>query len=311
MNKDEALLADEVYSAVMDATRYSPRGQQAAEFKVGISDLGYCQERVKRMLHQEVPDDTDLLPAFIGTALGDHLEAACKKAWPDAITQAFVTVPLIGDSGVYHVNGHPDLLRPTGLVIDYKSTRGLEVVRRTGPSQQQQMQRHCYAKAAWLEGMFPGVPLDQVQVANVWLDRAADDREVHVQMEPYSETWVESAARWLDEVVYAYVNNQDAMKEPPREVCAKTCGFYSTCRALDTDVTGLLTDPEALAAIEMYREATEAKSVANRRLNQAKARLNGVNGNTGQYSVRWVLVNGGDVSYHRDDYLKLDLRRMK
>jgi len=61
----------------------------------------------------------------------------------------------------------------------------------------------------------------------------------------------------------------------------------------------------------MYREATEAKSVANRRLNQAKARLNGVNGNTGQYSVRWVLVNGGDVSYHRDDYLKLDLRRMK
>jgi hypothetical protein len=311
VNPAEAALADDVYDAVMTASRYSPRGQQSMRFEAGISDLGYCSERLRRMLDQQTPDDTDLLPAWMGQVLGGGLEEACLARWPDAVAQAEVTCTLRGESGnVYKVRGHPDLLRP-GLVIDFKSDRGLHTVRRTGPSQQQQFQRHCYALGAWETGLFGPIDLADIQVANVWIDRAADERELHVQMEPYDPKVVEAAAWWLDDVVYAYVNQQEARKEPPREVCAVTCGFYATCRALDTDVEGLLTDDDAPTAVRMYREGLDMEKAGAQLKDQARAHLRGIQGSTGEYTVRWVHVNGSHVEFDRDSYERLDIKQVK
>lgn len=311
MTVEEALLASDVYQAVQDYSRYDERGMQSKEYRVGISDLGFCSERTRRMLMQMDPDDSDLLPAFAGTALGDHLERAVARAHPDWIVQTAVTVPLQGEIATYNVSGHPDVVDPSGRLIDFKTTRGLEVVRRKGASQQQQFQRHCYAKGAWLAGMFGDIPLEQVEVANVWMDRACEDREFHVHMEPYSEEIVDQATWWLDEVVHAYKTDSEARKEPPREMCAKACGFFATCRALDTDVTGLLTDDTVLASVGMYQEAQDLEREAKRLKSQARANLDGVSGSTGEFAVRWVWVNGAHVEYDRQGYEKLDVRRIK
>lgn len=311
MSYDEEMLADSAYAAVMSASRHSARGEQAAEFKVGISDLGYCSERTRRMLRQEVPQDTDLLPAFIGTALGTGIEYALELAWPDAVLQAEVIVPLIGDQATYYVTGHPDLIRPVGLVVDVKTSRGLALPRRIGPSQQQQFQRHCYAKGAWLGGLFPGVPLEQVQVANIWFDRAADERECYVQMEPYDEDVVIAATQWLDEVVYAYVNQSEARKEPAREVCERTCGFFSSCRMLDTDAEGLLTDETVLAGVDLYREGLDLERRGRFLKDQGKAALHAITGSTGEYAVRWVHVGGSHVEFDRKPHERLDIKRIK
>jgi len=310
MDEVEQGLADRIYRAIMDASLYSLRGQQAAEFRVGISDLGYCSERTRRMLAQQIPEETDVLAAFVGTAIGDHVEAACEAAWPEALRNQTVNVTLVGDGGTYRVMGHPDLVLPWGI-IDVKTDRGLAVVRRVGPSQQQQFQRHCYAKGAWEAGMFGDRPLSQVQVANVWVDRAADEKQVHVNLEPYDELVVEAATMWLDDVVYAYTNGQEARKEPPREVCAVTCGFYGDCRARDTDVSGLLTDDTVLTSVEMYREGLDLEKRGSQLKDQARAHLQGIQGSTGEYSVRWVHVNGSHVEYERGSYEKLDVRRIK
>lgn len=310
MDADEQDLADSIYQAVMRYSLDSPRSQQAAQFKIGVSDLGYCSERTRRMLDQQKPDDTDVLAAFIGSAIGDWAEQAIAARWPQAVLKAEVVCPLHGDGGDYLVNGHPDVLLP-GLVVDVKTTRGLGVVRRTGPDRQQQFQRHCYAKAAWLGGYFPGIPLEEVKVANVWFDRAGDEKEAYVQMEPYDERWVEEATMWLDDVIYAFVHQQTARKEPPREVCAATCGFFGDCRAQDTDVTGLLTDDTILAAVEMHREGAALRKQANLLLDQAKANLSGVIGSTGKFSVRWVNVNGSHVEYDRAGYQRLDIKEVK
>lgn len=311
MNVAEEALATEVYAAIQQATNYSPRGQQAREFKVGCSDLGFCSERTKRMLQQKVPEDRDMLPAFIGTAIGDHVEAACAAIWPDAITQASVNVTLTGDGGVYNVGGHPDLLRPTGLVVDFKTSRSLVWAEKRGASQQQNFQRHCYAKGAWQGGFFPGVPLADVMVANVWIDRAGDDRRCHVQMEPYDETVVEAAADWLDGVIYAYVHDQEARKEPAREICQAACGFYATCRALDTDVEGLLTDEGVLASVGIYQEGALMEKQGKKMKEQAKANLADINGSTGEFAVRWVWKNGGPVAFERKGGYTLDIRPMR
>ena len=312
MDAAEAEVARNIYLALQDYSNNSDRGMQAQEFRVGVSDLGYCSERTRRMLKQERPEDTDMLLAFLGTAIGDHVEHAVCKMFPQAMSQFEVTVPLNGARGeTYNVMGHPDLLMDN-LLLDVKTSYGLALARRLGADQQKRFQRHCYAKGAWLAGLFGDIALEDVKVGNVWLDRSGVEREVHVELEPYDEAVVEEAARWLDDVIYAYLQGEEARKEPPREVCAATCGFFSTCRALDTDVEGLLTDPVVTEAVKMYREGLDLEKQGKALKKESKVALTDISGSTGKYTVRWIHVNETEVpATKRAAYSRLDIRAIK
>lgn len=309
MSNEEQDLAAAVYQAIQNASNYSERSQQSADFRIGISDLGWCSEKVRRMVAGIPEPVTDKLPAFIGTALGDHIEKACHDMWPHAIVQAEVIVHLHGDGGTYALTGHPDFILPNGVVIDFKTSDGLGRVKRSGPDQQKQFQRHCYGLGAYTAGMFQDwVTLDDVKVANVWLDRTGREREAFVDMEPFSMDVVEQAGMWVDDLVYAYRNEQEARKEPAREICAKTCGHFTTCRSLDTDVQGLLTDEGVLTAVDMYREGLALERTAKKLKDEAKNSLTGVSGSTGKFSLRWVEVGGTHVEFDRQPYSRLDIR---
>jgi hypothetical protein len=312
MNDDEKQIAEALYGAIQDEAHLSERSLQAAEFKVGVSDLGFCSERTRRMLDQQVPERTDALKAWIGTALGDYAERAAARVWPLAHIQPTVIVDLYGEQRVYTLTGHPDIVLPEGKVLDVKTDYGLSTVERTGPTIQQQYQRHVYAKAAWDYGLFDeDVSLEDVQVGNVWIDRAAIDERLHVQMEPYDEGMVASAGMWLDDVVYAYLQGEEARKEPPRDMCAVVCGFYRTCRAYDTDVEGLITDPLTLTSVAQYREGLEMEKAGKRLKDQAKQHLVGVRGSTGEFMIRWTHVNETVVPETvRTGYDKIDVREI-
>lgn len=311
MNTEEQELADEIYSQIQRYTLDSPRSQQAKEFRVGVSDLGYCSERLLRMLKGEVPEDKDMLPAFIGTALGEYVERAVV-GHDGVYAQQTVEVELEGDNGTYVLTGHPDLIyKDRRLVLDVKSSRGLQVVERLGPRQSQRWQRTMYGYGAWRAGWFGDCAIDDVKVGNVWIDRAADDRRLHVNVEPLRMEDVYEATAWLEEVIYSYVNGTEARKEPAREVCETTCGFFETCRLYDTDVTGLLTDPAHLAAVEMDREGALMMKEGKKLKEEAAANLQGVTGSTGSYFVRWTHVNPTEVSYTRKGYDRLSITKMK
>lgn len=312
MSPEESDLAERIYAAIQNASNYSERSQQSEDFRIGISDIGWCSEKVKRMLAGNPEPVTDKLKAFIGTAIGDHVEQACMSIWPEAVRQAEVSLTLVGDRGTYVLSGHPDLIVPNeGLVIDFKTSYGLALAEKNGPDDQKQYQRHGYAKAAYEAGLFCDRTLDEVQVANVWMDRAGGEQRLHVQMEPYDESWIKQAAMWVDDVVYAYVNDEDARKEPPREMCAKVCGHFATCRALDTDVQGLLTDDTVLSAVDLYQQGNALERQGRKLKDEAKAALNEVSGSTGEFTVRWVSVGPTDVNYTRAGYMKLDIRKIK
>jgi len=313
MNEHEQQVADAIYAAMMEFSINSERGQQAKEFRVGISDLGYCSERTRRMLDQQVPKDTDMLKAFIGTAIGDHVEQAVLKAYPDVVRQAEVVLRLEHDGHVYDVPGHPDLVFPLdGMVLDAKSSSGLSLARRLGADQQKNFQRHGYGYACWEAGMFGDIPVEDVKVGNVWVDRAGNEQEVHVEIVPLDVSVLEDAARWLSDVIYAYVQGEEARKEPAREVCEVTCGFFDVCRAYDTDVSGLLTDPTVLEAVAMYKEGLALEKQGKKLKEDAKPALKGIEGSTGEFTVRWVHINETEVpASTRRAYDKIDIRKLK
>lgn len=314
MNEYESEVAEWCYAAIQEASRYSERSLQSAEFRFGVSDLGWCAEKSRRMLDQQVPEDEELLTAWLGTAIGEAFEQAVLKKDPTAIIQSEVSITLYGEERTYELTGHPDIILPTdGLLLDGKTKFGLNTVEREGPNLSQQFQRHCYAKAAWEAGMFDKqYPLEAIKVGNVWIDRSGQEKRVHVNIEPFDEDIVRHAGEWLDSVVYAYVNKEEAAKEPPREVCAATCGFYRTCREYDSDVFGLLTDPTILTSVEMISEAKVHEGIAKKLKAEAQENLKGITGTTGTHTVRWVHVNESEIKPGvRRAYDRLEVKEMK
>ena len=314
MSPEEQEIAERIYTAIQHSATKTERGQQAAEFRVGLSDLGYCSERTRRMLGHEVPEDTDMFLAWLGTVIGEGVERAMVEHFgEEIIAQAEVVCPIRGETREYEVLGHPDIIIPSlGLVLDGKTAYGLRLAERLGADTQKQFQRHGYGKGAWLEGHFGDLPLEDVRVGNFWLDRSGKERRVHVQIEPYSDEVLAEAGRWLDEVVYNFTHQQEATKEPPREVCFATCGFYDTCRGLDTDVTGLIRDREAVGAIDLYVEGNALEKRGKAMKSEAKANLLGVSGSTGTYSLRWVEVDSVEVAgFTRAPHRRIDIKPVR
>jgi hypothetical protein len=309
----ESKIAEWSYAAIQEMSRYSERSQQSADFRFGVSDLGWCAEKSRRMLDRQVPEDEELLTAWLGTAIGDHFEEAVKRKDPSAIIQSEVTITLHGEERTYELTGHPDIILPAeNLLLDGKTKFGLSTIEKTGPSLNQQFQRHVYAKAAFEAGMFECDSLDDVKVGNVWIDRSGQEKRVHVDIEPFNEEYVRHAGEWLDSVVYAYLHGEEAEKQPPREMCAVTCGFFRVCRAYDTDVEGLLTDPEVLTSVDMIAEARKLEATARKMKAEAQANLKGITGSTGRFSVRWIHVNESEIKPGiRRAHDKLEVREIK
>lgn len=317
MDEDEQALATEFYAAVQRASNFSDRSMQSKDYKVGVSDLGFCSEYTRRML-AGIPQEfeSDALAAFIGTAIGDGVENAIRTEWGErALIQSEVSLRLEADSGrVYNLGGHPDIVDlENGLVIDIKTVNGLSFVKRNGPKQSQQFQRHGYAKALWEMGTWGerSIPLEEIRVANIWFDRSGAEHEAWVHMENFSEQVVWEATEWLDEVVYAYLHEQEAKKEPSYEFCSVWCGHFADCRGGEGNVSGLLEDPDVLVAVDLVKEASRLEAQAKKLKAQANSALKGIEGSTGEFTVKWVHVNGGDVSYTRRPYERLDIRKIR
>lgn len=313
MSEDEHLLAKQIYEAIQQHATDTERSRHAAEFKLGISDVGYCPERLRRTLDNQVPEGTDMLAAVIGQAVGKEVEEALKaQLWPEAILQAEVVLRLRIQGKVYNLPGHPDIIRPDWGILDGKTDFGLSAIERDGPSFQQQFQRHAYGLAAFEAGHFPDLALEDVMVGNFWLDRGAVEKRVHVQFEPFNPEIIDRGIDELESVVYAYLNEEEAEKRPPREVCRVTCGYFSKCREWETDVSGLLDDPDVVAAILAYVEGRNLAGRGDKLKREAKAKLDGISGSTGEWLLRQTWTNPTEVpASKRKGHYRIDIKPVR
>lgn len=313
MTPEEEQAAKDIYGALMTFSNDSERSKQAADFRLGISDIGWCPEYNRRLMDQQVPEETDALPAFIGTAIGEHAEQALKAGlWPDAILQAEVALTLQLQDRVIRLPGHPDIILPGWGVWDGKTDYGLSTIEREGPSFQQRFQRNAYALAAWEEGLLGDMPLDDVKVGNFWIDRTGVDKRVHVHIESFDPDVIGEGVEELDSTVYAFLHDEEAEKRPPRQVCEVTCGFFRVCREWETDVHGLITDPLLVGSIEMYAEGLELARRGQRLKDEAKAHLQDISGSTGKWRIRWTWINPTEVpAQQRRGYYKISVSKVK
>lgn len=301
-------LADEVRSIINTAMVTSERSV-FGNTALGVSDVGYCREYARRKILglPRTDEQHDYLAAFIGTAVGREFEAAYAKAHPGAMTQMEITVnfevTIGGKPFVLNIPGHPDIIdRERNLLLDGKTVDGVGAIRSSGPTDQQRYQVSLYADAAikkrWLK---PGCT-----VGLVYIDRSGAEPLPHVETWTHEPAIVQEAQEWLNDVLYAIAEGEEARRDQPRSWCFAVCEYATACRT-DTDVEGFIDDPIILNAIQVYKEAGERVKQATKDKESAKSVLTNIDGNTSDWTIRHVEVGGSSFTVNRQPYTKLEI----
>lgn len=318
------------YQAIQNAANGTARSQQQRRFGLGVSNLGHCRQYAK-LLTEQTPfsDKRDKTAAFFGTIAGAAIEEQIKLDHPDWITQqkCEVTFPngamvpgtldvlVTKEAGCTYEEfiesmeeGYDGPLRAMQGVWDGKSKAELDTIRKYGPDQQQIFQIHSYTKAMIDAGFLD--PTKPIVIMDVFFDRSGRDVIPYGVAHLYRPEVIDQINDWINDVIYAVINKEDAARDKPRDFCFKYCEYASVCRGTDTDVEGLIEDEKQIQLIEQYKEWSEKETEAKKK----KATLNSLihaEGSTGTWNVRRTWVNPSSYTVNREGYFKLDIRRVK
>lgn len=303
-----------ISKALEDFMDGSARSIQSDEGILGPSDIGFCRQKAALMTRGVPPTDkTSKWAAAVGTAIHNYVEAALKEKYPEwilgSIDDLVVTATL--PSGA-EISGHPDIVIPhLNTVLDIKTVDGFEWVKREGTSQQHKYQRHLYAMGCISAGLFDtGTP---VYVGNVYFDRSAKQKEPIVIIEEMDPLLTDEIDSWIQDVIYAVKQGEDASRDIPAAVCERICTHFTACRgSLETYESDIIEDPMIIDAISMYVEGRDLTKQGDEMKKAAQTRLIGINGTTGEYQVRWVDVQPTTVeSFEKKAYSRMDVRKVR
>lgn len=292
----------------------SARSVQASEGILGPSDIGFCRQKASLMT-RGVPA-TDAPPkwaAAVGTAIHNYVEAAIKEAHPDWLVGSIdgVRVTATLPSGA-EISGHPDVVVPaSNAVLDIKTVDGFQWVKREGTSLQHKYQRHLYAMGLIQAGILEDSKT--VLVGNIYFDRSGKEPEPLVIVEEMDHTLTPEIDSWVQDVIYSVKNQEDASRDVAAAVCERICSHFTACRGqLETQDSEFIQDADLLSAVDMYVQGREMKKEAEAMQKAAQAILDGVNGSTGTYQVRWVDVQPTTVeSFEKAAYRRMDIRKVR
>ena len=304
-----------IAAAIRAYSDSSDRSIQSDRGILGPSDIGFCRQKAVLMTRGvAATDSTPIMPAAIGTAIHNYVEAAIKEMFPDwlvgSIDRIKVTATL--PSGA-EISGHPDIVIPAdNTLLDLKTKDGLEWVKREGASQQNKYQRHLYILGCIQSGLLDDSK--PIYVGNAFLDRSGKEELIITDTSEYDPTLTNEIDAWVTDVIYAIKNKEDASRDIPAAICERICSHFTACRgALEIHDGGtMIEDAETLAAIDMYVEAREISKNADQMKKEASSRLFGVNGSTGKWQIRWVEVQPSRVeAFEKQGYSRLDIRKIR
>ena len=326
-----------VAQAIQNAANGTARSKQQQDMYIGMSTLGHCRNYAALMMTQTPFSDVrDKTAAFFGTVAGDAIEAQMKIDHPKWLIQEKLSFPVeaeLMDGG--NIDGTSDIVIPwegsatveeweasqdegyegPALFVqgiwDNKSKAELETIRKYGPDRQQIFQIHAYAKAAIRKGLLN--PDHPIVLGDVFFDRSGATIVPYGVFHLYSEDVIEQINDWINDVIYAVINNtvltDEAPRDKSRDWCFNWCEYASVCRGLDTDVSGLIEDPEAITTIEEYKRWSEQETAAKNAKKALKKSLEVIEpGSTGTLNFRKTWVNGFPVAYENPGYWKMDIR---
>lgn len=309
----------EVTAALNKAMKHrqdnSARSLLAKHGYLGASDIGFCRQKAKLVTTGQNPtDNPSKWSAFVGTAVGKEIELALYEmdlGWYIGSVGG-LEVKAKFPSGA-EMGGHPDIVAPDlNAVLDIKTVDGFEWVRREGTSLSHKYQRHIYALGAVQQGILDGS--QPVYVGNLYFDRSGKQTEPMILIEEMDYTLTAEIDSWIQDVIYAVKNMEDAPRDVAAPICERICEFFTVCRgALETrDGGDKITDKELVSAISMYVDARALENQAKEMKSEAAARLAGVNGMTDEWQVRWTHINPTMVQqFERPGHTRIDIRPVR
>ena len=300
-------------AAVRAGMENSPRTQQARAGLIGPSDIGFCRQKTALVVKEVQPtDEVDPWPAAVGTAIhtfvGDSLDRAAF-GWIVEKQRVTATLPRTGAE----ISGTPDIIDPVNnAILDLKTVDGLKKIESYGTSQSHQYQRHLYAMGAVAAGLLDGDK--QVYVGNAYVDVSrGQGGKVLVKMQPFDDALTDEIDSWVEDVIYAVKQGEDAERDLPAAVCERICEFYTVCRgSLPSQESEPFTDPDIINSIDLYVRGRELEAEGKAMKKEASSVLSGLNGSDGTWQVRTVTVGEQDVpGFHRNASTRLDVRRVR
>lgn len=304
-------LQQRLAQAIHDYSYADPRSKQSRDGILGPSDLGFCRQKAALTTREvEQTDKTNEAAARIGTAIHRYVAQAFAQAnqgWIADSEKVTATFP----SGVA-ISGTPDLICPSdNAIIDVKTVDGFEWVKRNGTSLNHKYQRHAYALGAMQAGLLDGSRT--VYVGNMYIDRSGKEPEPFFIVEEFNPSLTGEVDSWIQDVIYAVKNGEDASRDIPAAVCEKICPFFTACRGgLPVDEGSLIDSPTLVAAVDMYVDARDMEKRAKQMKDEASTVLAGTNGSTGTWQVRWVEIPPTVVErFEKRGYTRLDIRKAR
>ena len=288
----------------------SDRSKWAESNHLGVSDIGTCHEYVRRMILGVpwVDEQDDFAAAFVGTAVGELTERALKRLMGDDVEiQRKVVLHLTIRGYELELPGTADIVLTEDGLLDVKTKDGLGVVRRSGLTLQQKFQLVLYAAALIAEGTLT----EDAMIGCAFIDRSGREPDPFVFGFKWSRALLDEAIAWIDDVIYAIEQDEVAEKDPPRTWCFECCPYASDCRGGDTDVEGVIVDPEVVEAARVYRESLDIIKAAEKDKKSAVSVLQHVTGSTGEYTVRWIEVGQSDVAFTRRAHRRIDVKPVR
>lgn len=292
--EQEGLVAGLLHGLVDWAMDNSARSLYAQGKRIGVSDIGGCREYVRRLIADEEFSNprTGFMAAAVGTAFGEWFEQAYRRKYPSALIQEKVEVDLNMGGFKLTIPGHLDIVDPErDVLIDGKTKNGLAVIRKAEVERKHQYQVTLYAAAL----IARGVLTDKATLAIAYWDRSGVEQQPYVYEWTYDPNILAEAEQWIQDVVYALTQGEEASKDMPREWCYSFCPYADSCRGGDSDVTGLIEDEMIVTAIDLYKDALARKNRAEADRKAAAADLAGIAGRTPKWTLRWIHVGESEI----------------
>lgn len=287
-----------------------PRTVQGKAGIIGPSNMGFCRQQAVLMTKGvQQTDSKNTMAADWGTALHEWIEDAVKTAYPSWLTEADIGKVEYTYACGATIAGTPDIIVPQwNAVGDIKTSDGFQWVKRAGTSTNHKWQRHHYALGAIAKGLLD--PSKPVYVFNIYADRSAREKSFYTPgLEEIDPSHTDQINDWLEDVIYAVKNNEDASRDVAAETCEKICEYFFVCRgSLPDEDAELITDPDVIEAAQMYAESMLMEKTVRNQKAEARAMLNGYSGRAGGLQVRWTHVNG---SHDRDSSDRISVTKAR
>jgi hypothetical protein len=285
-------MSEYLEQAIRQARQWDAARARSQQTELGWSEMAACRSYMGFVIRGEwATEDEENWRAIAGTGLHAWLTHVRMDAHYKAGGQAAFEVEVEYGG----VPGHADEVtwQPEFAVTDYKfpSKSSARLYEDPDVLEEKFIQVQGYA-AGVLESapeVF-GEPVVRLLVCPV--DGTFDDWRVYER--PFDREAADLALVRYAYVQQAVAGGEELPKDKPFRWCERYCEFFSACRdPEDRERMAEITDPEMAAAVEAYGEAREARTAADKVMDDMAPVIKGLYGTARGWKIRMSRAGSG------------------